>query len=266
MNADRFDALSWALSGEPSRRRLLQALLAALAGDALGLIRVEAATTCPGIGVPRSCKTDGDCADCTDAVCQANACRRPTGGNCRRNRQCASGRCNRKKHACRGCPAGTIPCGGHCVSGSSCAEVDPSACSSCASSKCITPCTCCAGSCNSQTAQCVCLGPPSDCSDNHACCSSVCGSDGKCTCTAPDGGCVRDRQCCSGLCQANGRCAPFCPDGGLRCNGVCCPDKADCVGGECFCEDTHQPPCGGVQCCASGTSCMGGGVCLSDPN
>jgi len=61
MDGSRFDTLTRALSAVPTRRGILQALIAALTGDALCLARVEAAD-CPGFGVSTPCDSDGDCA------------------------------------------------------------------------------------------------------------------------------------------------------------------------------------------------------------
>jgi hypothetical protein len=214
MDGSRFDTLTRALSLGPSRRGILQAFIAAFTGYALGLVRGQAAA-CPGLGVLNTCFTDGDCADCSDAVCQLRSCRRPTGGKCRRNRQCASGSCNRNKRKCRGCAQDTIPCGGRCVTGVGCGgDVSPTHCGACFAPRCTGGCTCCAGSSAScigsgTDTNCVCRGPNEACSTNEECCTTVCEQNAKCGCTLPDKGCVRDAQCCSGDCQPNGRCAGF---------------------------------------------------------
>ncbi len=64
MDGSRFDTLTRALSPSPSRRRILQTLVAAFSADAVGVVRGHAAAC------PDTCLTDGDCAACRDAVCQ----------------------------------------------------------------------------------------------------------------------------------------------------------------------------------------------------
>ena len=105
-----------------------------------------AAAECPGLGVLFGCDNDGDCADCGDAVCQATKCVRPPGGRCKKNAQCASGRCSRKKHKCRSCPKGGTACGGHCVF--DCHNMSPGNCSCCeVSDPCVGGDFCCGGEC-----------------------------------------------------------------------------------------------------------------------
>ena len=211
MDGSRFDTLTRTLSRGLSRRGILLGLFTALVAEAPGLVRGQGA--CPGLGLSNTCFTDGDCADCGDAVCQLRSCRRPTGGKCGRNRQCASGSCNRNQRKCRRCAEGMTPCGGRCVTGFGCGgDISPTSCGACHALECNLGCTCCAGtpaSCGSTNNDCVCRGDNEACTTNEQCCTTVCGQNGKCGCTLADGGCVRDAQCCSENCKANGRCAPF---------------------------------------------------------
>jgi hypothetical protein len=264
MDGSRFDTLTRAISSGIARRGILQALIAALAGDALGLTGMKAAA-CPGLGVFNGCRSDGDCAACGDAVCQWTACRRPTGGKCRKNRQCASGSCNRNKRKCRGCDVGQTICGGRCDLGAGPDATSPDNCSGCYVDTCAAnnfpAVECCAGSATPSAAECDgghCTGCRTDneeCTSNRECCTNVCGIGGKCGCTASGKGCVRHVQCCSNVCQPNGRCGPPCGNGKPPCNGVCCPSGQHCVGSACLCDGTDEPPCGGIQCCAADESC-----------
>ena len=276
MDGSRFDSLTLALSPGLSRRGILQALIAAVTGEALGPGGVRAAP-CPGLGVPNTCDSDDDCAACSDAVCQSTACRRPTGGKCKKNSQCASGSCNRNKRKCRGCTTGKVPCGGRCDLG--CPESDigstsPYNCECCYVDTCAAnnfpAVKCCAGSATPAAAECDaghCTGCRTEgdpCTSNRECCTNVC-KGGKCDCTRFDKGCVRHVQCCSKVCRPNGRCGPPCGNGEPPCNGVCCPSGQHCVGSACLCDGTDEPPCGGIQCCAATASCSPQGFCVSDP-
>lgn len=238
MDAERFERWARSLATTRSRR----AVIAALATAALDLLGGHAAATCPGLGVFGSCNNDGDCADCDDAVCQGDRCLRPTGGKCRKNAQCASGRCSRKKHKCRPCPKGVTACDGFCSF--DCHNMNPNNCSCCElSDPCVGGEFCCAGECSGGGGSCDCAAAGATCTFNTECCTT-------------------DLQCCSRHCGADGRCAAPCGNGEPTCNGVCCASGTHCAAdGTCAC---NRPLCQGV-CCPTGTSCTPAGLCVSDP-
>jgi hypothetical protein len=114
MDGSRFDVLTHAFSQGLSRRRIVHVLVTAIIGDALGLVEGEVAT-CPGLGVSSTCDSDDDCAACGDAVCQATACRRPTGGKCKKGRHCAA-------NTGTGCVRHAQCCSGNCGADGRCAS------------------------------------------------------------------------------------------------------------------------------------------------
>ena len=241
-------------------------LVAAIGATALGLLKRSAvAADCPGLGVRFGCDNDSDCAGCGDAVCQADTCVRPPGGRCRKNAQCASGRCNRKKHKCRPCRGGKTACGGFCDF--ACHNLRPDSCSCYSGSgACDNDADCCAEDCSAGSPDartCACDAPGMSCALNLECCTAVC-RDGQCTCNDIGIGCTADVQCCSLHCGTNGRCAAPCGNGEPTCEGVCCASGQHCAPFDSTCA-CNRPLCQGI-CCPSGTECQGNGLCVSDPN
>jgi hypothetical protein len=104
MDADRFDALSRALTTAPSRRTTLGALLAALLGSVL-----------PGRSPDtRAAARKRNGRD----VGAATHCLPPGAKPCKQGSQCCSGRCKKKKKKCLDCATGTT----YCVSQEKCVD------------------------------------------------------------------------------------------------------------------------------------------------
>jgi hypothetical protein len=96
MDADRFDALSRALTTAPSRRKTLGALLGALLASAL-----------PGFSPDtRAAARKRNGRD----VGAATHCLPPGAKPCKKGSQCCSGRCKKKKKKCLDCATGTTYC------------------------------------------------------------------------------------------------------------------------------------------------------------
>ena len=68
MDGSRFDSLTLAIARGLSRRSVLLGLFTVLVAEAPGLVRGQPA--CPGLGIANTCDSDGDCVNCSDAVCQ----------------------------------------------------------------------------------------------------------------------------------------------------------------------------------------------------
>ncbi len=276
----RFDALTRTFAVRSSSRRHAVRLLA---GGAVGglLARLglqEAVAGCAG--AKTGCTANDECATCAKTVCQEGTCCRPAGKPCTRSGHCCSGRCNTKKRVCRGCPAGTEPCGGRCVDAGTCGgcptgqelcgttcvdtQSDPSHCGGCDRPPCQTGQTCDRGVCVWPTC------PPST--------PDACWANGSRTCTNLQTdkrncgwcgrGCAPEAawMCCGGQCVYTGGCGPAttgsCFDG--FCGGcTTCSGSLRCcdVGGAGTCVDlTTDPNCGlcGNDCGAQGMRCENG--------
>jgi hypothetical protein len=286
MDADRFDALSRALSSPGSRRTTLSALLGALLGSALPVLIPDALAERKGKGKRQRHATRKDRQRATESeggevrardVSAAGHCLAPGQKKCFAGTDCCSGRCKKKKKKCLGCLSGTEYCA--------------------AQEACVAPGTC-VTSCNTGTADCDgdgvcetntttstqhCGGCDQPCDNNETCVSSSCTSGE--TCTTNNDCCPEDIP----TCHSNGPNSAFriCDGGVCRChaNGLphycnkrpvaiadchqCCvdgdcatvfPNRPDIVcrsNGTCGCPDGSQP-CFDAQ--------LGKTVCKEAPN
>jgi hypothetical protein len=223
MDADRFDALSRALTNPGTRRTTLGALFGALVGGAL-----------PG----RS----------PEAL--AAPCLPPGAKPCRKGSQCCSGRCKRKKK-CLPCSSGTE----YCASLRACVDptqyqTDAANCGSCGND-------CGANACENGE----CTGGGLTCSPCQG--DKVCDtSTGFCTCPAArpvqcDGNSTR---CSADPLTDSTRCGLNCLDCGVSsAPGYSCCDGL-CVNG---CGPNSNGSCQTGPCGTSCTPCTGGKVCCN---
>ena len=108
MDADRFDALSRALTTAPSRRTTLGALFGALLGSMLpGPFPDTFAAASKGKRKSRHGHASGE-VRANDV--SAAACVEPGAKRCRLDSDCCATRCKKKKKKCLPCPAGTAYC------------------------------------------------------------------------------------------------------------------------------------------------------------
>ena len=226
MDDRRFDELVRSLgAGRVSRRAAVRVLVGGVLGGLLTWLGLEeAAAGCAGADT--GCTGDGGCAGCARTVCQVGRCCRPPGKPCAKGGDCCSGRCNAKKRRCRGCPAGTEPCGGACVDAGTCGGGG-------------TPCPAWSGDkiCNESTDG-VCRCPPDkpvQCEFNSTRCSA---------------GPTSDSTRCGLHCYD---CAVSFAPGYQCCNGQCVNGCGPSTSGSC-----QQDPCG-----SSCLPCTGGKVCCN---
>jgi hypothetical protein len=204
MDDARFDALTRALAG--TTRRGVTRLLAAAT---LGVLSREAAgakhTGCRHHGKP-----------------------------CKRDKQCCSGRCSRRRHRCT-CPGETTKCGKTAC----CRTADQTCCGG----------TCAPGLLNPEGGSCP--GDPS------TCCPGL-------TCTPNDSTCCRPENVCFKACCLNGtRCTneDVCCASGNSCNGVCCSRTNDiCTIGDLECcrpeNVCHRSCCNPLRERCDGLNCV----------
>lgn len=233
MNQERFDELAQAFATNSiSRRQVLKTLAASLLLEMLptfgGGTHAEAQTVCTEVG--SRCRRDSQC--CSDICSRRRRCKcKNSGQSCSEDRNCCSESC------CNG-----VCCGDHqtCENGQ------------CVCDELYEPCgsTCC----NPLTQECrngVCCTPC-----GSACCNPLTQECRNGTCCKQEGvACSRGSQCCSGLCK-DGRCKARTCQGDFDCNGVngdkCCQGKcAPCpVHGECM--DDGACGCPGREWCPPG--------------
>jgi hypothetical protein len=216
MDADRFDALSRALTTAPSRRTTLGALLGALFASALPgsvLDPLAAAGKRTRKGQRHATRKDrrreaarlesGEVR--ASDVGAATHCLPPGAKPCRKGEQCCSGRCKRKKRKCLDCASGTTYCA--------------------AQEKCVAPGQC-GVSCPTGTADC---NGDGSCETNTTNSNQHCGSCGN--------ACGSGKSCVNSVCTDNTTCDPACT-GGRVCTGS---------PGFCTCPDDNPTLCNG-QC------------------
>jgi hypothetical protein len=209
MDADRFDALSRALTTAPSRRKTLGALLGALFASALPgsvLDPLDAAGKRTRKGQRRATRKDrrreaarlesGEVSASDVGV--ASHCLPPGAKPCRKGSQCCSGRCKRKKRKCLDCATGTTYCA--------------------AQEKCVAPGTCTTS----------CATGMADCNGDGFCETNTTNSNEHCgTC---NNSCDTGETCVNSVCTDGGKtCSPDPCPGDKVCNpstGFCtCPDN-----------------------------------------
>jgi hypothetical protein len=208
MDADRFDALSRALTTAPSRRKTLGALLGALLASALpGSVLDPLATAGKRTrkGQRHATRKDrqreaarlesGEVR--ASDVGAASHCLPPGAKPCRNGSQCCSGRCKRKKKKCLPCATGTEYCP--------------------AQEKCVAPGQC-GGACAPGTA---------DCDGNGSCETNTTNSNQHCgTCNNL---CGTGQTCVNSVCSGSKTCSPDPCPGDKVCNGTTgfctCPDN-----------------------------------------
>jgi len=230
IDADRFDALSRALSTPRSRRTALSALLGALLGKAL-----------PGPSLEAAAARKQNGRDVGAAACVAPGAKR-----CRKDIDCCATPCKRKKRKCLPCPAGTE----YCETSAACVDLqtDHANCGSCGHD------------CGTQVCEsglCTDIGVTCDPCPQDLVCE---GSTGLCRCPAERPVVCPFRN--GGYCSANlstdpERCGQFCETcaaGGNCCNGSCvygCGPGVTPASSSCGTE-----PCGGgCEVCTDGKYC-----------
>ena len=283
MDADRFDALSRALTTAPSRRKTLGALLGALLASALPgsvLDPLAAAGKRTRKGQRHATRKDRRREEAqlesgevrAGDVGAATHCLPPGAKPCRNGSQCCSGRCKRKKKKCLDCATGTEYCP--------------------AQEKCVAPGQC-GGGCATGTADCDgngscetnttnsnqhCGGCNQPCGTGKSCVNSVC-TDSK-TC-AP---CPADKVCntSTGFCTCpaekpvqcefnSGRCSADPQTDSTRCGLNCYDCEVSfapgyrCCGGQCVngCGPSTNGSCADGPCGASCTPCPTGKFCCN---
>jgi hypothetical protein len=280
MDADRFDALSRALSSPGSRRSTLSALLGALLGGALPVLVPDALAARKEKGKRRATRKDRQQAAESEGgevrasdVGAAGHCLPPGQKKCFAGTDCCSGRCKIKKKKCLGCLKGTEYCAAQeaCVAPGTCTTSCPTGTADCDDD----------GVCETDTttSEQHCGGCNQPCDSNQTCVNGVC--TGSSTCAFPCSGdkvCDESRGFCvcpaerpvqcefnSGRCSANPqtdstRCGLHCYDceqsyapGYHCCNGQCVNGCGPATNGSCAAE-----PCG-----ASCTPCTGGKLCCN---
>jgi thrombospondin type 1 repeat protein len=205
-----------------------------------GCQRERAGSTCGGASCGggnartlRTCSAAGACQTSTDScggglVCSEGSCaapaRRPDGGDCVNDGDCASKACVAGK-----CCAGS--CAGDCMQ---CTSATGWACKARANdAACGGGRTCQGGQCKKKGAGLAC-GNGIECDSGSCvgghCCATACA--GQCqTCQGPDWTCKGDNGLCGGgqVCGSGGSCT--CPSGDLPCGNGCCKAGEICQGG-----------------------------------
>lgn len=248
MDGNQFDRLARSLAAGRSRRSLLRALGAAVGAGVLSAVGL-------------------------DQGADAAILRRP-GDICRKDGDCASGRCGpndrtgRQRCLCASAADCPVP-GDKCLTATCAAGV-------CGTTTAVT-CTALdqchvAGTCDPRTG--VCSNPTQPngtaCEHPDACLAGATCQNGTCTGGTPLAGegaaCATDTDCCAGTCAGGNICCAS----GVSCSGTCCPtatavclrsgccDGGDVCGGAICCTGTDTC-CLGNQgssgCCAAGTIC-----------
>ena len=284
MDADRFDALSRALTTAPSRRKTLGALLGALIASALPGSVLE-----PLAAAGRRTRKDRRRATRKDRrreatrlesgevsasdVGAATHCLPPGAKPCRKGEQCCSGRCKRKKRKCLDCATGTEYCATQekCVAPGQCGVSCSQGTADCNGD----------GSCETNTtnSNLHCGGCNQPCDTGKSCVNSVCsggktcspdpcpgdkvcnGDTGFCTCPPDTVQCEFRTTLCSADPQTDStRCGLNCVD----CEVSAAPGYT-CCNGQCVngCGPSTNGSCATGPCGASCTPCSGGQLCCN---
>jgi len=285
MDADRFDALSRALTTAPSRRTTLGAVLGALLGRALPGSFLDPLAAAGG-GKRRTkrhrhaTKKDRQRAGTTQLasgevrasdVSAAATCIAPGAKGCPKTACCAT-RYKKKKKKCLPCPAGTAYCASQhaCVAPGDCAVSCAPGTADCNGD----------GSCETNTTNSTqhCGGCNKPCGTNQTCVNSIC--TGGMTC----GPCSGDKVCngSTGFCTCPAERPVQCDGNSTRCSadpntdstrcGINCVDCAvsfapgyHCCGGQCVngCGPATNGSCVTGPCGPSCTPCSGGQFCCN---
>ena len=293
MDADRFDALSRALTSAPSRRKTLGALLGALFASALpGSVLDPLAAAGRRTRKDRRHATRKDrrreaarleSGEVRASDVSAAACIAPGARGCPRTACCAT-RCKRKKKKCLPCPTGTSYCASQtaCVAPGQCVVSCPQGTADCDGD----------GNCETNTTNSNqhCGGCDRPCGTGKSCVNSVCTDSATCnpactggrvcsnpstnSCTCPDdkprlcnGECT-DPRSDKNHCWPNfDSCGIACPagDGHVCCNGTCA-FLPGCLAGSNMsdCQKNHCGTCGSP-CTAEGFACCNG-TCVANNN
>jgi len=227
MDADRFDALSRALTTAPSRRTTLGALLGALLGSVL-----------PGL----SPDTRAAARKRNGRDVHAAACVEPGAKRCRKDSDCCATRCKKKKRKCLPCPTGTS----YCASQNACV---PGPCVTCpqGTADCDGNGSCATNTTNSDEHCGSCNNP---CGAGKSCVNSVCTDSGTC-----DPACIGDKVCNGTFCT--------CPANTVQCEfrGNLCTTDANTDSTRCGlnCVDCATIEAG-YRCCSGqcGNGCSPG--------
>ena len=248
MDGQRFDQFTRLVATGRSRRSLLRAIGAAIAGVSIGVTHRSVLAGCAE-GNP--CSTSADC--CGELTCEDNLC----------------------AATCLGigtvCNSTTLPC----CSGACLFEIVEARCGACTTE---------GGSCNGVNSVCcsdllcdedfhICSPPPTclglgyTCvTDGIPCCDGYACNDSNDCCALPDSGCTDSNDCCevddnpgSGFCIGG-----FCTGGTLACvadSGECTADEQCCDDGNCYLGYcTHECKVSGFAC-TDNEDCCEGYVC-----
>lgn len=233
MDADRFDAVSRAVSDAASRRTLLGlAVATVLGGQGIASVEAKKKKPCPPCKKRKKGKCKGllpDGTTCDGGACQGGICvASPPPPQCTPNcndRTCGADGCGGSCGACTGgafcqggncvCPAGTVSCSGVCAN----LQTDEAHCGACGTS-CAASQVCQAGKCFPRG---VCIEGAGVCTSNIQCQAagqSVCycstSTEGNAVCVENEGFCL-DRTSCTSSTDCSG--------------GEACVDVSGCCSG-----------------------------------
>jgi hypothetical protein len=282
MDADRFDALSRALTTAPSRRTTLGALLGTLFASALpgsALDPLAAAGKRKKKRQRHATRKDRrreaarlESGEVRASEVGAAACVEPGAKRCRQDSDCCATGCKKKKRKCLPCPTGTTYCASQaaCVAPGQCVVSCPTGFADCNGD----------GSCATNTTNSTqhCGGCNQPCGAGKTCVNSACtgnttcdpactgdkvcnGTTGFCTCPANTVQCEFRSNLCSTDPQTDStRCGLNC----LDCEVSAAPGYT-CCNGQCVngCGPSTNGSCATGPCGASCTPCSGGQFCCN---